>query len=431
VAEKRALISFDSGDFTGAVADFARMRAAAAAAGDRRREGRALAFGGMAAYYGHDFEAAEGTLRDALEVSGEGYEDVRLLASIQLSSLLMVTGRHAEAAPLLRAAEDLAPRVDDPYSRAWWAITGSEVLHWSGRYDDALALLERWRGAVAENHQLLELLWTKWEAALARGGKGDYAPALALLDEVVAACASSGEAFIRARALNTAGWIHGELQDHTRALELNGRSLTLAEAIESADPEIESNARLNLGDSLLALGRLDEAEAQFRAVERVVRDPRPHDRWMLWRYAQHLFHSYGDLWLAHGDAARALAYADECLRGAEASDSPKNVVKARRLRGEAFLARGELAPAEAELGLALGVARRTGNPPQLWKTLVALGDLRRAQGASASAQRAYGEALVVVRSVAAAIPAAPLRETFLNSPHVQRIAAAHRDADPG
>ena len=300
------------------------------------------------------------------------------------------------------------------------------MLHWSGRYDDALALLERWQGAVTENHQLLELLWTKWEAALARGGKGDYAPALALLDEVITACASSGESFIRARALNTAGWIHGELQDHARALELNGQSLALAEAIETADPEIESNARLNLGDSLLALGRLDEAEAHFRAVERVVRDPRPQDRWMLWRYAQHLFHSYGDLWLARGDAARALAYADECLRGAEASDSPKNVVKARRLRGQAFLARGELAAAEAELGLALDVARRTGNPPQLWKTLVALGDLRMAQHAATSARRAYSDALEVVQHLAADLPATPLRATFLTSPHVQRIMRAHR-----
>ena len=40
--------------------------------------------------------------------AGEGFDDVRLFASIQLSSLLMVTGRHGEAKPLLRAAEDLA-----------------------------------------------------------------------------------------------------------------------------------------------------------------------------------------------------------------------------------------------------------------------------------------------------------------------------------
>ena len=354
-------------------------------------------------------------------MADEGFDDVRLFASNQLSSLLMVIDRHAEAAPLLRTIEDLAQRVDDPYSRAWAAINGSEVLHWSGRYGDALALLERWQGAVSASNQLLVLLWTKWETALACGGKGDYARALALLEEVIATCAETGESVIRARALNVAGWIYGELQDHQRALELNRGSLALAEEIETADTEIRSNARLNLGDSLFALGRLAEAEAHFQAVERVVRQPRPQDRWMLWRYAQHLCHSYGELWLARGDTATALAYADECLRRAEASNSPKNIVKARRLRGQASLARGKPAAAEADLDRALQVAQRVGNPPQLWRTLAVMGDLRRAEGSPAAARRAYGEALAVVEQVAARLPDTSLRETLLTSAHVQRI----------
>ena len=51
---------------------------------------------------------------------------------------------------------------------------------------------------------------------------------------------------------------------------------------------ITSNARLNLGYRLVALGRLAEADEHYRAVEQVVRNPRPQDRWMLWRYGQHL-----------------------------------------------------------------------------------------------------------------------------------------------
>ena len=116
------------------------------------------------------------------------------------------------------------------------------------------------------------------------------------------------------------------------------------EAIAEAsfpDPECESNARLNLGDNLVALGRPDEAEEQFRKVEKVVRNPRPQDRWMLWRYSQHLFHSYGELWLARGDYDKALSYGDECLGLAEQSGSKKNIVKGRRLRGQAFLAQGK------------------------------------------------------------------------------------------
>jgi tetratricopeptide (TPR) repeat protein len=380
-----------------------------------------LAYGGMAAYYGHDFEVAERTLRDALAVADEGFDDVRLFASVQLSSQLMVTGRHQEARPFLRLAEELASRVDDPLSRSWWAIAGSEVLHWSGRYDDALALLSRWQGAVAASNQILPLLWTKFEAAVASGGNGDYARALTLLDEVVTTCVNIGETFIRARALNTAGWIHGELQDHERAVELDRESLSLVGAIDTADIEIESNARLNLGDSLLALGRLDEAETQFQVVERIVRNPRPADRWMLWRYAQHLFHSFGELSLDRGDTSTTLAYAEECLALAEASDSKRNIVKARRLRGEACLVRGEIPAAEAELDRAIGVARRLGNPPQLWKTLVAIGNLRESTQDPTAAHAAYDEAMTIVERVACQLEDARLRETFLASPHVRRI----------
>jgi len=424
IAEKRAFVCFETADFVGAVRDFERMGAAATQVGNRRLEGMALAYGGMSAFYGHDFPTAERLMSDALALAGTTFEDVRLFASIQLSSLFMTTGRHEVAQPLLRAVEELAPRIDDPLSRSWWAITGSEVLHWSGRYDEALALIERWQGAVAASNQLLMLLWTKWEAALAFAGHGEYARALALLDEVVALCSSVDETFVRARALNTAGWIHGELQDHGRALDLNGQSLALTGAIETADTEIGSNARLNLGDSLLALGRLAEAEAHFMAVERVARAPRLQDQWMLWRYSQHLFHSYGELWLTRGDAGKALAYADECLIGAERTDSRKNIVKARRLRGQALLAEGHPHEAEMECDLALAMARRIGNPPQLWKSLIVIGDFRQAQGDSDAAQRAYTEALSVIDGVAAGLHDASLRETFLTSSYVQRIRRA-------
>jgi hypothetical protein len=65
---------------------------------------------------------------------------------------------------------------------------------------------------------------------------------------------------VRTRALNSIGWIYGELQDHERALEWNTRGAHAAQELKLPDPEIEANARLNLGDDLLALGRLDEAE---------------------------------------------------------------------------------------------------------------------------------------------------------------------------
>jgi tetratricopeptide (TPR) repeat protein len=178
---------------------------------------------------------------------------------------------------------------------------------------------------------------------------------------------------------------------------------------------------LNLGDSLAALNHLDEAEEHFQAVEHLVRHPRPEDHWMLWRYAQHLFHSYGELWLVRGDGDKALGYADECLQLAETSNSRKNIVKARRLRGQVFLARGAVVVAEAELDRAIDTARQIGNPPQLWKTLATIGELRQAQGQLAASRQAYHEATSIIDSVAAGLHDKSLRDTFLSSAHVQHI----------
>ncbi|TMF10661.1 MAG: hypothetical protein E6I38_05190 [Chloroflexi bacterium] len=87
-------------------------------------------------------------------------------------------------------------------------------------------------------------------------------------------------------------------------------------------------------------------------------------------------------------------------------------------------AQAKLAEAEEEIEMALAIAKEIGNPPQLWKTLVDLGDLRKAQDREADAKAAYSEALALINNVASRLDDEKLRETFLSSPHVQRIRAA-------
>jgi tetratricopeptide (TPR) repeat protein/transcriptional regulator with XRE-family HTH domain len=421
VAQRRGLLHYGLGQYAGAAADFEGMRRAAHRLGDRHLEGMALAYRGMSEHWAHNFETAEETYRAAAAVAAEGFDDVRLLVSVQLALLCVHLNRHAEAQPLLRTVEVLAPRVEHPLSQAWWGQLGGLMPHWAGRFDDALAFVARWRSTVEKSHQTVLLLWQRWTEALASASKGQYEQALALLNDVITTADRVGEVLMRARAINAVGWVYGELQNHQRALEINTQGLEAARAIMTANPEIRNNALVNLGDNLLALGRLDEAEEHFQQVEQVARHPRPQERFMAWRYTQRLFHSYGELWLARGDPEKARAYADECLTLAEQSGSQKNVVKGRRLRGQTLLAQRKLAEAEQEIVTALELAQQLGNPPQLWKTLVALGDLRRAQGHSEDARQAYRDALTVIDGVAAALKDESLRETFLTSPHVRHI----------
>jgi tetratricopeptide (TPR) repeat protein len=320
---------------------------------------------------------------------------------------------------MLRAAAEVEPQVRDP-TNGTKALAGfrSILYNWAGRFDEAIMEAERGRGAATSLEEMADL---QLREALARGGKGDYQQALTVLTGVLATAERTGNAHLIGRALNFSGWLFGELQNHQEALEWNTRGLTFALDSDFLNPEVENNARLNLGDALVGLGRLDDAEEQFQVVEQMVRHPRPQDHWMLWRYAQRLFHSYGELWLSRGDAGMALAYADDCLQGAEQTGSRKNIVKGRRLRGQALLAQGKLEEAEPELARALELAQEVGNPPQLWKTRLALGDLYTAQGRAEEARAAYRAAREVIEGVAVGLPDPSLRETFLTSAHVRHV----------
>jgi tetratricopeptide (TPR) repeat protein len=210
--------------------------------------------------------------------------------------------------------------------------------------------------------------------------------------------------------------VHGELCDWEKGIEFNQKGLDLA--LTLGDPEITINAQINLADYAFATGERERARRELEALYASL--PELHE-WMKWRYSQHIMHSLGEVLLAGGNAKRALVLAGECLALAEQSDSKKNIVKGRRLRGQAFLAQDKLSEAEKDISLALEIAKEIGNPPQLWKTHAALGDLRQAQKQLDEARQAYRDALAVIDGVAAGLEDESLRQTFLNSDHVQGI----------
>jgi tetratricopeptide (TPR) repeat protein len=223
--------------------------------------------------------------------------------------------------------------------------------------------------------------------------------------------------------------VYGELYNLEAAIRYNQEG---AEAsYQVGDPEIIRNAEINLGDDYLLVGDLEQAQ---RYLEKVYRDTQQHgkwgEEWMKWRYAQHLYHSLGELWLAKGNAAQALAYADECLKLAEPTMTRKNLVKGGRLKGQALLAQGQGEQAETALAQALTIAREIGNPPQLWKTYQALGALYEAQHDLERAQTAYRSAIEVIEGVAARLQDQELRRTFLHARPVQELRARLTGMEP-
>jgi class 3 adenylate cyclase/tetratricopeptide (TPR) repeat protein len=425
-AQSRALVNFTVFHLADAVADLERLLPMARRRGDRVLEVRALAMSSYFHLYVYEYERAEACLREAVAVArAVDNADLIYLAENFLWALYNIFGRHEDAKAIMPRAERLIPASYGPFAVGTAVENVVEFRVWRGDFVGALEWVERWRAHVAEQHLVLgtPYLAVEWDECLALGGRGEYSRAITTLEQLIASCERVDEHTFYERALNTLGWIYAEVCDYEQATQWNARGLELARQL--ANPEVINNALINLGDCAMGRGLLDEAEAYYQEVERMVRaaahEPTAEQQFGLWRYSQHFFHSYGELWLLRGDAAKALAYADECLALAEASGSRKNIVKGRRLRGQALLAQGHLAEAERELGTDLPVAREIGNPPQLWKTLAALGDLRQTQSKPTGARRAYRESLAVIDGVAAALTDEPLRQIFLGAAEVQRI----------
>jgi class 3 adenylate cyclase/tetratricopeptide (TPR) repeat protein len=422
VAEKRGFVNFAVGGPDDAALDFERMRDSARDLGDRHLEGLALGWMGYTQCWGSDPVAGKETIREAIAISDEGYEDVRAIAMFWLGCMTNIYGDVEEGNRLMAEVDAIVPEIADEGTRGFWAFMGGMTSNWEARYDASLAHLEKWRATLDQT--VFTTTGRLWNEGLSLSGNGEYSEALNRLHEALTICERTGEMLVRARVMNTIGWILGELQDHDAAMEWNKRSEETALSINAPDPEIESNARLNLGDNLVALGRLDEAEEYYAMVETVVRNATPREKFAVWLYSQHLCHSYGELWLERGDAEKALAYSEECIQRSESTNRPKNVIKGHRLRGQALMAQGNLADSEREIETALALAREVGNPPQLWKTQVALAKLREVQGRAPEAKAACAEALAVIEGVASGLDDARMRETFLRSPHVEAIRSA-------
>jgi tetratricopeptide (TPR) repeat protein len=419
LAARRGFVNFGIGDIPAAIGDFDRMLDAARHLGGRSLEGTALGFKGLLQIFNNDWGPSEVTLRAAQAIAEEGFDEVRPVANIGLAFLMFSANRMPEAETHLLTADEIAA-LPDPFLEGQWNMILGFMQHWWGRSREAVGTFRRMSesaGRIVANR-----LWQGWAHSLAVATLGDYEEALRMLTTLQATCERVGDVLILPRVFNTFGWIYGELQDHQRAMEWNQACVDFVEGIPGfPNPDVKPHALINLGDNLIALGRPDEADAPFEGAEAVYRSPRPADRWMAWRYGQHLFHSYGELWLARGDLERAQAYADECLEVALFNSSAKNVVKGRRLRGQILLAQDRFKEAEDEVAAALATAHEVGNPPQLWNTHAAMGALRWAQGRPEEARRAYTEALSVIEGVAASLTNAHMRDTFLHSDHVETM----------
>ena len=93
------------------------------------------------------------------------------------------------------------------------------VIHnFRGEYEIATTLLSQ-RMTLAKTEKLmLNLLLLSWMLGVAQGGKGEFQQALASLSECLEWSDRLGDQFFKCRALNTLGWVYGELLNLSPAM---------------------------------------------------------------------------------------------------------------------------------------------------------------------------------------------------------------------
>ena len=424
VALSRGLVNINIGDWAAAGRDFRVMLESCST--DARFGPLALGLRGLSEQFEHKYEEAERSFRAVLDATaGGGSDDVRLLAAGQLTLLLRVTDRFDEAKAPEREAERLMTVAHDPLFRSWWGWIAAVQAGWTGDFDGAIAKACEARRIATESDVMTMTLFSVWAEGLARAGRGQYQRALHVLRIGLAECKRVGDTQVEARILNTLGWVYGEVENHREANDWNRCAAEVASSGTDANSaELETYSRLNLGESLLALGDLDAAAEQFAQLEHRSRNPRVEDRWMHWRWSQHLFASYGELHLRAGRPDRALSYLDECLELADRSDSKKYVAKGRRLRAEALLSLGRRADARRDIDIACTAADTIGNPAQQWKAHAVRADVLQAHGEVDLAHHERKAAMDIVEDTARGLDDDEVRATFLASDQVTKLRTA-------
>jgi class 3 adenylate cyclase/tetratricopeptide (TPR) repeat protein len=425
LADQQGRLAFAMGDLVTSESAYMRSADMARAVGDTSAEALMIGNAAMIVLYLHELERAEEVADHSLRLTSDD-PNARCIAAATKFLTAQFTERYEEAVEWRNTVEQVMPEVTDEWVLGMVGGTLAPLSReWAGRYPDAL---EQLRDTLSKFHKATDIdvmshLFGRWVEALARVSVGEHQVALDHLSEDVPFAERVGIILMYLRHLNTVGFIYGDLLDHDRALYWNRRGLDEALAAGLPDPEIECNAALNVGDNLVALGRLDEAAEQYDFVGTIVRDPAPMQRFMLWRYTQHWLHSYGELCLLRGDDEQALALADECLELADRTDSPKNAIKAHRLRGQIFAGRGETEAAGTEFARGIEIGREIGNAGQLWRTYAAYGDMLRDAGRTDEARESYDHALQVVDHIASGLTDQALKEIFLGAERVVSMRA--------
>jgi tetratricopeptide (TPR) repeat protein len=400
-----------------AIADAERMVEVARAAGDRRGEGDALADLAWAHFQtlsGEHMASFERAAQEALGIAEEtGDERVMARSLTELGIVDQCAGRLSDGELKLRKAVRLAGAVGLQDATPMQFLTQS--ANWRGEFRTAIAMSHDTERLAVELHDDFNESMTLAFRGLAHTALGEHAEALSVIQGGLQKARERNNLSNIGRLTNILGWLHQELGDFERALELDTEAVDLG---KRTNPNVEISSLINLCYDHLNLGEARRALLLLEdTLGRAEKGFGPHR----WRWTMHCHVYLAEALLADGQGEQALGHVGQAAALARQTGSLKYLARAHALGGDAALRASQWRQAEAELAEALRVAREIGYATGIWQAAHALS---RAQARQEKVEAAVASARLAVETidaVAARVPDPALRQTFLGWSRVQAV----------
>jgi predicted ATPase/class 3 adenylate cyclase len=263
-------------------------------------------------------------------------------------------------------------------------------LEQQGSYREAIELSERVLDRAHNARLSLMTVYPRWSLGKALCCVGEYGRALEVFRKALEDTDRCGDRALKARLLNTLGWVHAEIHDYDRAREYNERGeLLAAEMVKlglvAGAPELYANAASNLANNFTAMGMPERAIDLLEPFKEEL--GQPGDPWQRWRWAPHIHDGLARAALSREDPESTIEWTDRELEIARTHNARKVEARALELRGRALTSMDLRDDAEHVIRSSLEIAEAIEYQPVIWRADALLLELARRRGDAAEAER--------------------------------------------
>jgi DNA-binding NarL/FixJ family response regulator len=396
---------------------YSRMRDIARSGHDLVAEGLALVNLARVRLAQYQFDLAEKTAFEALELA-ERTREARLLAQahLSLSALFIYRGQLEQSTSHLHEAQAYIAKLDDATMIGEVYKFQGYLAVWAGQYHEAevrsQSLLEHAPKLVDPRVRLSgyqNLGWSQIE-------KGNYREAYLTFSAVFEMEELAKGHHILPRLLNMMGFLHLELGGAQEALAWDQRALAASWTEKSmGNYEMRRYSLLNMATDYLHLGQLDavrETIARFEAITEAAESVR-------FRYFNRYQLLMSELYLSQGQDEQAIELAQEARHLAQANGVQKNIAKAHWFEGQALAGLKRSREALEHLEKAVEIADEIQHGSLRWKIRLSLAEVL--QKAGKSPDSVLRRARELMEQVTRSLTGSPLQAIFLASPWIRQL----------